>query len=153
MNILVTGGAGFIGSCFIRHILNKYKDYKVINIDALTYAGNIENLNDVKDNPNYKFVHGNICDKELVSELMKEVDCVVNFAAESHVDRSITGPEIFIETNVKGTLNLLQAAKDAKIERYLQVSTDEVYGSLGKTGYFYETTPLAPNSPYSASKL
>ena len=152
MNILVTGGAGFIGSCFIRHILNKYKDYKVINIDALTYAGNIENLNDVKDNPNYKFVHGNICDKELVRELMKEVDCVVNFAAESHVDRSITGPEIFIETNVKGTLNLLQAAKDAKIERYLQVSTDEVYGSLGKTGYFYETTPLAPNSPYSASK-
>ncbi len=152
MNILVTGGAGFIGSCFIRHILNKYEDYKVINIDALTYAGNIENLNDVKDNPNYKFVHGNICDKELISELINEVDCVVNFAAESHVDRSITGPEIFIETNVKGTLNLLQAAKNANIERYLQVSTDEVYGSLGKTGYFYETTPLAPNSPYSASK-
>ena len=152
MNILVTGGAGFIGSCFIRHILKKYKDYKVINIDALTYAGNIENLNDMKDNPNYKFVHGNICDKKLVRELMQEVDCVVNFAAESHVDRSITGPEIFIETNVKGTLNLLQAAKDAKIERYLQVLTDEVYGSLGKTGYFYETTPLAPNSPYSASK-
>lgn len=152
MNILVTGGAGFIGSCFIRHILKKYQNYKVINIDALTYAGNIENLNDVKDNPNYKFVHGNICDKELVRELMNEVGCVVNFAAESHVDRSITGPEIFIETNVKGTLNLLQAAKDAKIERYLQVSTDEVYGSLGKTGYFYETTPLAPNSPYSASK-
>lgn len=152
MNILVTGGAGFIGSCFIRHILNKYKDYKVINIDALTYAGNIENLNDVKDNQNYKFIHGNICDKELVRELVNQVDCVVNFAAESHVDRSITGPEIFIETNVKGTLNLLQAAKDAKIERYLQVSTDEVYGSLGKTGYFYETTPLAPNSPYSASK-
>ena len=152
MNILVTGGAGFIGSCFIRHILKKYKDYKVINIDALTYAGNIENLNDMKDNPNYKFVHGNICDKKLVRELMQEVDCVVNFAAESHVDRSITGPEIFIETNVKGTLNLLQAAKNANIERYLQVSTDEVYGSLGKTGYFYETTPLAPNSPYSASK-
>lgn len=152
MNILVTGGAGFIGSCFIRHILNKYKDYKVINIDALTYAGNIENLNDIKNNQNYKFVHGNICDKELVRELMKEVDCVVNFAAESHVDRSITGPEIFIETNVKGTLNLLQAAKDARIERFLQVSTDEVYGSLGKTGYFYETTPIAPNSPYSASK-
>lgn len=152
MNILVTGGAGFIGSCFIRHILKKYKDYKVINIDALTYAGNIENLNDIKNNQNYKFVHGNICDKELVRELMKEVDCVVNFAAESHVDRSITGPEIFIETNVKGTLNLLQAAKDARIERFLQVSTDEVYGSLGKTGYFYETTPIAPNSPYSASK-
>ena len=152
MNILVTGGAGFIGSCFIRHILNKYKDYKVINIDALTYAGNIENLNDVKDNQNYKFIHGNICDKELVRELVNQVDCVVNFAAESHVDRSITGPEIFIETNVKGTLNLLQAAKDARIERFLQVSTDEVYGSLGKTGYFYETTPIAPNSPYSASK-
>ena len=152
MNILVTGGAGFIGSCFIRHILKKYQNYKVINIDALTYAGNIENLNDVKDNQNYKFIHGNICDKELVRELVNQVDCVVNFAAESHVDRSITGPEIFIETNVKGTLNLLQTAKDAKIERYLQVSTDEVYGSLGKTGYFYETTPLAPNSPYSASK-
>ncbi len=152
MNILVTGGAGFIGSCFIRYILKKYQDYKVINIDALTYAGNIENLDDIKDNSNYKFVHGNICDKELVYDLMKQVDCVVNFAAESHVDRSITGPEIFIETNVKGTLNLLQAAKDSKIERYLQVSTDEVYGSLGKTGYFYETTPLAPNSPYSASK-
>ena len=152
MNILVTGGAGFIGSCFIRYILKKYQDYKVINIDALTYAGNIENLDDIKDNSNYKFVHGNICDKELVYDLMKQVDCVINFAAESHVDRSITGPEIFIETNVKGTLNLLQAAKDSKIERYLQVSTDEVYGSLGKTGYFYETTPLAPNSPYSASK-
>lgn len=152
MNILVTGGAGFIGSCFVRHILNKYKDYKVINIDALTYAGNIENLDDIKDNTNYQFVHGNICDKTLVRELMHQVDCVVNFAAESHVDRSITGPEIFIETNVQGTLNLLQAAKEANIQRYLQVSTDEVYGSLGKTGYFYETTPIAPNSPYSASK-
>ena len=152
MNILVTGGAGFIGSCFVRHILEKYKDYKIINIDALTYAGNIENLDDIKDNPNYKFVHGNICDKKLVRELMHQVDCVVNFAAESHVDRSITGPEIFIETNVQGTLNLLQSAKEANIQRYLQVSTDEVYGSLGKTGYFYETTPIAPNSPYSASK-
>ena len=152
LKILVTGGAGFIGSCFIRHILNTHKDYKIINLDALTYAGNIENLNDIKDNPNYKFVHGNICDKKLVRELIKEADTVVNFAAESHVDRSITGPEIFIETNVQGTLNLLQASKDAKIDRYLQVSTDEVYGTLGKDGYFYETTPLAPNSPYSASK-
>lgn len=152
MNLLVTGGAGFIGSCFVRHILNKYNDYKVINLDALTYAGNIDNLNDVKDNQNYKFVHGNICDKKLVAELVSQVDAVINFAAESHVDRSITGPEIFIETNVKGTLNLLQAAKEAKIERFLQVSTDEVYGTLGKDGYFYETTPLAPNSPYSASK-
>lgn len=152
MKLLVTGGAGFIGSCFVRHILNTYKDYKVINIDALTYAGNIENLDDVKDNPNYKFVHGNICDKKLVRKLVNEADAVVNFAAESHVDRSITGPEIFIETNVQGTLNLLQASKEAKIDRFLQVSTDEVYGTLGKEGYFYETTPLAPNSPYSASK-
>lgn len=152
MKILVTGGAGFIGSCFVRHILNKYSDYKVINLDALTYAGNIENLDDVKDNKNYTFVHGNICDKKLVRDLIAEVDCVVNFAAESHVDRSITGPEIFIETNVQGTLNLLQNAKELGVDRYLQVSTDEVYGTLGKTGYFYETTPLAPNSPYSASK-
>ena len=152
MKIIVTGGAGFIGSCFIRHILNKYKDYKVINLDALTYAGNIENLDDIKDNKNYTFVHGNICDKRLVRDLSADADCIVNFAAESHVDRSITGPEIFIETNVKGTLNLLQSAKEFGIQRYLQVSTDEVYGSLGKTGYFYETTPISPNSPYSASK-
>lgn len=152
MNILVTGGAGFIGNCFVRHMLNKYPDYKIINLDALTYAGNIENLDDVKDNPNYTFVHGNICDKKLAQELISQVDCVVNFAAESHVDRSITGPEIFIETNIKGTLNLLQTAKEMGVDRYLQVSTDEVYGSLGKTGYFYETTPISPNSPYSASK-
>jgi dTDP-glucose 4,6-dehydratase len=152
MKLLVTGGAGFIGSCFIRHMLNKYSEYKILNLDALTYAGNLSNLNDVKDNPNYEFVQGNICDKELVHQLVKDVDAIVNFAAESHVDRSITGPEIFIDTNIKGTLNLLQAAKDVKIDRYLQVSTDEVYGSLGPQGYFYETTPLAPNSPYSASK-
>lgn len=152
MKILVTGGAGFIGSCFVRHMLNTYSDYKIINLDALTYAGNIENLDDVKDNKNYTFIHGNICDKKLVRDIIADVDCVVNFAAESHVDRSITGPEIFIETNVQGTLNLLQASKELGIDRYLQVSTDEVYGTLGKTGYFYETTPLAPNSPYSASK-
>lgn len=152
MRLLVTGGAGFIGNCFVRHILNKYPDYKVINLDALTYAGNLENLKDVENNPSYKFVHGNICDKKLVRELMAEVDACVNFAAESHVDRSITGPEIFVETNIQGTLNLLQNAKEFKIDRYLQVSTDEVYGTLGKTGYFTEETPLAPNSPYSASK-
>ena len=152
MKLLVTGGAGFIGSCFVRHILNKYQDYQVINIDALTYCGNLENLKDVENNPNYKFVHGNICDRKLVRELVAEVDCIVNFAAESHVDNSIKHPEVFIETNVQGTLNLLQSAKEIGIERYLQVSTDEVYGTLGKTGYFYETTPLAPNSPYSASK-
>ena len=152
MKLLITGGAGFIGSCFIRHILNKYPDYKVINLDALTYAGNIENLDDIKANPNYKFVKGNICDKTLVDSIAESVDAIVNFAAESHVDRSITGPEIFVETNIKGTLNLLQAAKKHKTARYLQVSTDEVYGSLENGGYFKETTPLAPNSPYSASK-
>ena len=149
---LVTGGAGFIGSCFVRHILKKHPDYKVINIDALTYCGNLENLKDVENNPNYKFVHGNICDRNLIRDLISECDLVVNFAAESHVDNSIKHPEIFVETNVQGTLNLLQACKELGVERYLQVSTDEVYGTLGKTGYFYETTPLAPNSPYSASK-
>lgn len=150
--LLVTGGAGFIGSCFVRHVLKKHPDYKIINLDALTYCGNLENLRDIENNPNYTFVHGNICDKKLVRELVSEVDCVVNFAAESHVDNSIKTPEIFIETNVQGTLNLLQASKEIGVERFLQVSTDEVYGSLGSTGYFYETTPLAPNSPYSASK-
>ena len=150
--VLVTGGAGFIGSCFVRHMLNKHADYKIINLDALTYCGNLENLKDVENNPNYTFVHGNICDRDLVRDLISEVDCVVNFAAESHVDNSIKHPEIFVETNVQGTLNLLQASKELGVERYLQVSTDEVYGTLGKTGYFYETTPLAPNSPYSASK-
>ena len=150
--LLVTGGAGFIGSCFVRHELKKHPDYKIINLDALTYCGNIENLRDVENNPNYRFVHGNICDRKLVRELVAESDCVINFAAESHVDNSIKHPEIFIETNVQGTLNLLQASKEIGVERYLQVSTDEVYGSLGKTGYFYETTPISPNSPYSASK-
>lgn len=150
--VLVTGGAGFIGSCFVRHILKKHPDYKVINIDALTYCGNLENLKDVENNPNYRFVHGNICDRNLIRDLISESDLVVNFAAESHVDNSIKHPEIFVETNVQGTLNLLQASKELGVERYLQVSTDEVYGTLGKTGYFYETTPIAPNSPYSASK-
>ncbi len=150
--MLVTGGAGFIGSCFVRHILKKHPGYQVVNLDALTYCGNLENLDDIKDNPNYKFVHGNICDRELVRDIIKDMDYVVNFAAESHVDNSIKHPEIFVETNVQGTLNLLQACKELGIERYLQVGTDEVYGSLGKTGYFYETTPIQPNSPYSASK-
>lgn len=152
MRILVTGGMGFIGSCFVRHILKKYPSYSVINLDALTYAGNPENLIDIENYPNYKFIKGNITDKKLVREIIGQVDCVVNFAAESHVDRSIETPEIFVETNVQGTLNLLQSCKEIGIERYLQVSTDEVYGTLKETGYFYETTPLAPNSPYSASK-
>ena len=151
-NVLVTGGAGFIGSCFVRHYLSKHPQDKVINIDALTYCGNLENLKDVENNPNYTFVHGNICDRKLVRDLIAQCDFVVNFAAESHVDNSIKHPEIFVETNVQGTLNLLQASKELGVERYLQVSTDEVYGTLGKTGYFYETTPIAPNSPYSASK-
>ena len=152
MKLLVTGGAGFIGSCFVRHILKKHPDYKIINLDALTYCGNLENLNDLKNNPNHTFIKGNICDRSLAQELISEVDCVVNFAAESHVDNSIKHPEIFVETNVQGTLNLLQVSKELGVDRFLQVSTDEVYGTLGKTGYFYETTPLAPNSPYSASK-
>ena len=152
MKLLATGGAGFIGSCFIRYMLNKYPDYKILNLDALTYAGNLENLDDVKDNPNYDFVKGNICNTELVSMIMDNVDVVVNFAAESHVDRSIRGPEIFVETNIKGTLNLLQCAKQSNVQRYIQISTDQLYGSLGMTGYFTEDTPLSPNSPYSASK-
>lgn len=152
MRLLVTGGAGFIGSCFVRHILKKHPEYKIINLDALTYCGNLENLDDLKNNPNHQFVKGNICDRKLAQELISEVDCVVNFAAESHVDNSIKHPEIFVETNVQGTLNLLQVSKELGVDRFLQVSTDEVYGTLGKTGYFYETTPLAPNSPYSASK-
>jgi dTDP-glucose 4,6-dehydratase len=152
MKLLVTGGAGFIGSCFIRHIINKYPDYKVINLDLLTYAGNLENLKDVEKNPNYTFVHGDICDKKLARELISQVDCCLNFAAESHVDRSITDPDVFINTNILGTHNLLNTAKELKLSRYIQVSTDEVYGTLGNTGYFTEETHIAPNSPYSASK-
>lgn len=150
--LLITGGAGFIGSCFIHHYLNKHPQDKIINLDALTYCGNLENLKDIEQNPNYTFIHGNVCDCKLVREIIKQSDLVVNFAAESHVDNSIKHPEIFIKTNVEGTMNLLQACKEIGVERFLQVSTDEVYGSLDKDGYFYETTPLAPNSPYSASK-
>lgn len=153
-NILVTGGAGFIGSNFVHYMLENHSDYKIINLDLLTYAGNIHNLDDVKDNPNHIFVQGNITNRELVRHLVKEyhIDAFVNFAAESHVDRSILHPEIFVETNIQGTLALLDVAKEMKIEKYLQVSTDEVYGSLGAEGYFTEETPLAPNSPYSSSK-
>ncbi len=150
--MLITGGAGFIGSNFVRYILDKYPDYEVINLDALTYCGNLENLTGIEDNPNYTFCKGDITDKELVFEITADVDYIVNFAAESHVDRSIEDPEIFIKSNVLGTQVLLDAAKEYGIQKYLQVSTDEVYGSLGETGYFREDTPLAPNSPYSASK-
>jgi len=153
-NILITGGAGFIGLNFVRMILDEHPGVKVVNLDALTYAGNMESLSDCMDNPNHIFVHGNICDRELVTRIIKEndIDGIINFAAESHVDRSIEGPGIFIETNVTGTLNLLECAKENGVERFLQVSTDEVYGSLGEEGMFLESTTIKPNSPYSASK-
>ena len=153
-NILVTGGAGFIGSNFVRYMLNKHKDYKIVNLDLLTYAGNIKSLDDIKDNPNYLFVKGDIADNKLVDKIVSDnkIDVIINFAAESHVDRSITNPDIFVKTNVLGTQNLLEIAKKYKIEKFFQISTDEVYGSLGKTGFFTEKTPLSPNSPYSASK-
>lgn len=154
MNLLVTGGAGFIGSNFVRYMLEKYPNYKVVNYDLLTYAGNLENLKDVENHPNYTFVKGNINNRELVDYLVKthEIDVIINFAAESHVDRSITDPDIFVKTNVLGTQALLDVAKANHIKKYVQISTDEVYGTLGETGYFTEETPLAPNSPYSASK-
>jgi dTDP-glucose 4,6-dehydratase len=159
---LVTGGAGFIGSNFVHHMLNKYSEIKIINLDKLTYAGNLENLKDVENSPNYTFIQGDICDKELIEKLFSDndIDYVVNFAAESHVDRSIKEPEIFVKTNVLGTVNLLNVAKNAwevqgvfkQGKKFIQVSTDEVYGTLGETGYFLENTPLDPHSPYSSSK-
>jgi len=159
---LVTGGAGFIGSNFIHYMLNKYNNIKIINLDKLTYAGNLENLKAIEGNSNYEFIQADICDKATVDKIFKKynIDFVVNFAAESHVDRSIREPELFVKTNVLGTVTLLNAAKIAwetengfmDGKKYLQVSTDEVYGSLGKTGYFLETTPLDPHSPYSSSK-
>ncbi len=153
VKVLVTGGAGFIGSNFEKYMLDKYSDYEIINLDALTYCGNLRNLEDIEDNPNYSFVKGNIRDSKLVAEIVSEgIDYIVNFAAESHVDRSIEDPEIFIKSNILGTQVLLDAAKKYNIKKYLQVSTDEVYGSLGSEGYFTEDTPLKANSPYSASK-
>jgi dTDP-glucose 4,6-dehydratase len=154
MKLLVTGGAGFIGSNFVRYMVNKYPEYQIVNLDLLTYAGNPENLKDIEKAPNYKFVRGDIADREFINGLFKEekFDYVLNFAAESHVDRSITDPGIFVQTNIQGTLALLDAAKTFGVTKYLQVSTDEVYGTLGETGYFTEETPLAANSPYSASK-
>ncbi len=154
MNLLVTGRAGFIGSNFVHYLLENYQEYKLVNLDLLTYAGNIHNLADIWENPNHVFVQGNITNKELVRHLVKEHEIThfVNFAAESHVDRSIFDPEAFVETNIQGTLALLNVAKEMKIEKYVQISTDEVYGELGAEGYFTEETPVAPNSPYSASK-
>jgi len=166
--ILVTGGAGFIGSNFVKLMLDRHCDYKVINVDALTYAGNMENLNDIGDNPNYTFIKADITDRVRINDIFVNYDitAVVNFAAESHVDRSIIEPEIFLTTNILGTQVLLDVAKkcwktnpdDKYCKKYkngvkfLQVSTDEVYGALGSTGMFVETMPLLPNSPYSASK-
>lgn len=154
MKILVTGGAGFIGSNYIRYRLKKHPAAKVVNLDALTYAGNPDNVRELEADPRYSFVHGDIADYPFVTELFEKegFDAVVNFAAESHVDRSIADPGIFIRTNVAGTQTLLQAARHTGVKRFVQVSTDEVYGSLGPEGLFTEETPLAPNSPYSASK-
>ncbi len=159
---LVTGGAGFIGSNFVLYMLKKYDDIRIINVDKLTYAGNLENLKSVENDERHVFVQADVCDRAAIGALFEryDVDFVIHFAAESHVDRSITNPEIFARTNVEGTVNMLQCAKNAWYDgaqwaagkKYLQVSTDEVYGSLGAEGYFMETTPLDPHSPYSASK-
>lgn len=149
--LLITGGAGFIGSNFIRHILNKYSNYSVTNLDKLTYCGNLENLKDIEKDKRYKFVKGDIADPGIVKSLVKKSDVIVHFAAETHVDRSITDPYSFVRTNVVGTHTLLEEAKANGVERFIHISTDEVYGSIGK-GSFKENDPLRPNSPYSAAK-
>jgi dTDP-glucose 4,6-dehydratase len=152
MRILVTGGAGFIGSNFIRYQLKNYDD-QIINVDKLSYAGNLENLKDLESNPNYQFHQLDICDKEKIDHLLhKGIDYIVNFAAESHVDRSIEDPSIFVKTNVGGTQNLLDLALKFGVKKFVQISTDEVYGSLNEKGKFSENSPLNPSSPYSASK-
>lgn len=152
-SLLVTGGSGFIGSNFVRYALEAHPEYRVINLDKLTYAGNPANLRDVETNPRYEFVRGDICNGDLVDHLMREVDTVVNFAAESHVDRSIMGAEDFLRSNAMGVYTLLVAARDRGVERFLQVSTDEVYGSLEPDeAPWTETSPLAPRNPYSVSK-
>lgn len=164
--ILITGGAGFIGANFIPYFMTQHPEYKVINLDKLTYAGNLDNLKEVETNPNYTFIKGDICDEDFVNNLFDkyEITGVIHFAAESHVDNSIKGPRAFINTNLLGTFNLLEAARTHWFDvpftpkagkehyRFHHISTDEVFGTLGDTGYFSETTPYAPNSPYSASK-
>ena len=152
--LLITGGAGFIGSNFIHYMLKKYPDYKIINLDKLTYAGNLENLTDIEDSPKYDFIKGDIADRKLVNDIFStnKIDAVVNFAAESHVDRSIEDPGVFIQTDVYGTFVLLEAAKSCSHDNvFLHISTDEVYGSI-ENGSFIESDPFRPNSPYSASK-
>lgn len=159
MNILITGGAGFIGSHVVRRFVNAYRAYTIYNLDALTYAGNLENLRDIEHYPNYNFVKGDIIDINLINDLFKKIrfDGVIHLAAESHVDRSITDPLAFVRTNIMGTVNLLNSARDCWKNNldgklFYHISTDEVYGSLGESGLFTETSPYAPNSPYSASK-
>jgi dTDP-glucose 4,6-dehydratase len=162
MKLLVTGGAGFIGSNFVRHIIQKYPHYQVINLDKLPYAGNLSNLQDIENHPNYEFIQGDICDKRLLDGIISgrgsststvsSVDVIVNFAAETHVDRSINNPDVFIYSNICGTQVLLDLALKYNITKYVQISTDEVYGSLGETGQFTENAHIYPNSPYSASK-
>ncbi len=154
MNVLVTGGAGFIGSNLVRLLLAERPEWRIVNLDKLTYAGNAENLADLAGNPRYRFVRGDICDGPLVARLLEEerIDAIMHLAAESHVDRSILAPAAFIDTNVRGTQVLLEAARERGVQRFLHVSTDEVYGSLGPTGLFTEESPIAPSSPYSASK-
>ena len=154
MNVLLTGGSGFIGSNLVRLLIGERQDWRVVNLDKLTYAGNGENLADLDGHPRYRFVRGDIANGELVAEVVRSerIDAVMHLAAESHVDRSILSPAVFIETNVRGTQVLLEAARELGVKRFLHVSTDEVYGSLGPTGLFTEETPLAPSSPYSASK-
>lgn len=165
-SILVTGGAGFIGSNFVPYFARKYPQYHIINLDKLTYAGNLDNLKECEDMPNYTFVQGDICDEGLIEKLFSQYDIkgVIHFAAESHVDNSIKGPKAFIQTNIVGTFNLIETARRHWMQapnqpkvgyenaRFHHISTDEVYGTLGETGYFTENTPYAPNSPYSASK-
>lgn len=151
MKILVTGGCGFIGSNFIRQMLKKYPAYKIVNLDKLTYCGNPDNLRDIEGDKRYAFIKGDICDKKIVDKLIKGCDSVINFAAESHVDRSIEDASAFIRTNIQGVYTLLEAAKKNKIKRFIQISTDETYGSITK-GSFREDSPIRPNSPYSAAK-
>jgi dTDP-glucose 4,6-dehydratase len=154
MRLLVTGGAGFIGSNFIHLMIKEHPDYLIVNLDKLTYAGNLENLKELEGSPGYRFVQGDIADSILVEKILKDekIDCIVNFAAQSHVDRSIEDSRLFIETNVLGTQTLLEAGRRHQASRFVQISTDEVYGSLGPSGHFTETSPLVPNNPYAASK-